>query len=76
MKPITANTQSSPAAPLVAPAARGQRRPYRRPRLVAYGNVRDLTMGSSPGPGESGPGNQTRRSPFFYGDDLYGEFDP
>jgi hypothetical protein len=30
-----------------APAARGAKRAYRRPAVVDYGNVRDITRGSS-----------------------------
>lgn len=30
------------------------KKPYRRPRLQAYGDLRDLTLGPSPGIGESG----------------------
>lgn len=34
---------------------RAARRRYDRPRLSAYGTLRDLTMGPTPGIGESGP---------------------
>ncbi len=30
------------------------RKPYDPPRLVRYGDVRDVTLGPSPGTGESG----------------------
>ena len=38
------------------PVATGSapRRPYQPPRLVRYGDVRDVTLGPSPGVGESG----------------------
>ena len=38
-----------------APAPeRAARKPYARPRLTRYGDVRGLTLGPSPGVGESG----------------------
>jgi hypothetical protein len=40
--------------------------PYDRPRLTAYGDLRGLTLGSSPGAGDSGsPG--TRLPLLYYG---------
>ncbi len=36
------------------------RRPYRRPELVAYGNVRGLTRGFPSAPFSDGPGKSTR----------------
>ena len=33
-------------------------RPYRAPRLVVYGDVRDITLGGSIGAGESGNPNR------------------
>ena len=30
------------------------KKPYHRPRLVLWGDLRDLTLGPSPGVGESG----------------------
>jgi|WetSurMetagenome_2_1015567.scaffolds.fasta_scaffold720791_2 hypothetical protein len=30
------------------------RKPYSTPRLIRYGDVRDVTLGPSPGTGESG----------------------
>ena len=35
-------------------ASARQRARYAKPRLVAYGNVRDVTLGGSPGGGDSG----------------------
>ncbi len=49
------------------------RRPYSRPRLTCHGSVRGLTMGGSPGIGESGGNNQTYRPSGFYSDDPFGE---
>lgn len=37
-------------------ADRGPRRPYRAPRLVAYGSLRGLTLGGFSTPGDSGGG--------------------
>lgn len=34
--------------------ARRGRKPYRKPRLVLWGDLRGLTLGPSPGVGESG----------------------
>ena len=34
------------------------KRPYRKPRLIRYGDVRDLTLGGSIGFGESGNPNR------------------
>jgi hypothetical protein len=34
--------------------AKHRRRPYSPPRLVEYGNIRNLTTGGSPGVGDSG----------------------
>lgn len=33
------------------------RRPYKSPRLIDFGDVRDLTLGGSPGVGDSGAPN-------------------
>ncbi len=41
-----------------------RRRPYRPPRLVDFGDVRDLTLGGTPGTGDSG--NPTQK-PFAFG---------
>lgn len=41
-------------------AAAGDKRPYRRPELVAYGNVRELTRGFPSAPFSDGPGKSTR----------------
>ena len=32
----------------------GGKKPYTRPSLVCYGDVRNLTLGGSPGPADSG----------------------
>ena len=37
-----------------APTAPVSRQPYRPPRLVPLGDLRDLTPGASPGVGDSG----------------------
>ena len=37
-----------------APEERAPRRPYRTPVLTRFGDLRDLTLGGSPGTGESG----------------------
>ena len=37
------------------------RRPYSPPRLKLYGNIRELTLGGSPGIGESGGGQTFKR---------------
>jgi hypothetical protein len=39
-------------------ATSGGRRPYRKPALTAYGRLVDLTLGGSPGIGDSGAGGQ------------------
>lgn len=39
--------------PAAGPA---RRRPYRAPALVFFGDLRDLTLGGSPGVGDSGGG--------------------
>ena len=36
------------------PSARGVRRPYTTPQLDTYGHIQTLTLGGSPGAGESG----------------------
>ncbi|HEX2254786.1 MAG TPA: hypothetical protein VHQ65_16085 [Thermoanaerobaculia bacterium] len=41
-----------PPATAACPAA-GPRRPYRPPRLTAHGGLLTLTLGSSPGVGDS-----------------------
>jgi hypothetical protein len=47
--------EKSPAAPEVI------RKVYVKPRLEDLGDVRSLTLGGSPGPGESsGPGSRKR----------------
>lgn len=38
------------------------KRPYQKPGLVAYGDVRDITLAGSPGGGESGPNVLTQKS--------------
>lgn len=40
--------------PPPSPEARRPRRPYRPPQLRLFGDVRDVTLGPSPGAGESG----------------------
>ena len=53
----------TPDNPTETPAARGStegseprgRKPYRPPRLEVFGDVRDVTLGSTPGGAESGP---------------------
>lgn len=43
------------AEPLRAPSAEGRlKKPYRKPQLTLWGDLRDLTLGPSPGIGESG----------------------
>lgn len=43
----------APRAEDGAPSAAG-RQPYQPPRLVPLGDLRDLTLGASPGVGDSG----------------------
>ncbi|MCI0417312.1 lasso RiPP family leader peptide-containing protein [bacterium] len=33
-----------------------KRRPYKTPKLIKYGDIRSLTLGGTPGSGDSGPG--------------------
>lgn len=42
------------AAGTGASPPRAPKRPWMRPRLTAFGDLRSLTMGASPGVGESG----------------------
>jgi hypothetical protein len=47
----------APASPaIVFPAAdnAGKKKPYQSPELIALGDIRDITLGPSPGLGESG----------------------
>jgi len=46
-------TEEHEATAAVAKNASPRRR-YRMPKLVRFGDIRDLTLGSSPGVGESG----------------------
>lgn len=48
----TVSTAASAATEPASPAS--PRKPYRRPRLVLWGDLRDVTLGPSPGVGESG----------------------
>jgi hypothetical protein len=41
------------ARKVTSPWSRSGRRPYERPRLVVLGDVRDVTLGQSPGTGDS-----------------------
>lgn len=43
------------------PEERTELRPYETPRLEVFGDVRDLTLGNSPGVGES-TANGTKKS--------------
>lgn len=43
-------------------APREDRARWQRPRLVDHGDVRELTLGLTSGPSESGPGGITRRT--------------
>jgi hypothetical protein len=55
------------------------RRRYARPHLAVYGSVRGLTLGGSPGMGESGGGDMIYKNSgkgFFFGDDAYGDVLP
>lgn len=36
---------------------------YQKPRLICYGDVRDVTLGGSPGGGDSGSPRTERRRP-------------
>ena len=51
------STKHHPARPAdeTAPASK-TRKPYTKPDLVPCGDVRDVTMGGSPGVGDSGNG--------------------
>lgn len=44
----------------------GSRRPYESPRLVELGDLRSLTLGGSPGAGDSGIGRP--RKPLVVGE--------
>lgn len=46
-----------PSRLLDRPAASSSRRPYRAPRIEALGDVRDVTLGATPGFGDSTPPN-------------------
>ena len=57
MKPETEWTPAPPEpppAPAEAAGAAPRRRAYAHPRLEVLGDVRDLTLGGSPGIGDSG----------------------
>jgi hypothetical protein len=47
-----------PENPILAPFSQssiaGPKRPYERPQLVVFGDLRTFTLGPSPGIGESG----------------------
>jgi hypothetical protein len=45
------NHESEPVAPV---REEGARKPYLKPHLEELGDLRDLTLGPSPGAGESG----------------------
>ena len=49
--PSKTSLERAQAAPRPAGAAV---KTYRRPRLIAYGDLRSLTLGGSPGMGDSG----------------------
>lgn len=49
---LSLSTAASAAPEPASPASR--KKPYRRPRLVLWGDLRDVTLGPSPGVGESG----------------------
>jgi len=38
-----------------------KKRVYQKPRLICYGDVRDVTLGGSPGGGDSGTPTTRRR---------------
>jgi len=48
--------ESSKSVPMGRPVSRqvGDRRPYEPPTLTAHGDLRGVTMGGSPGTGDSG----------------------
>ncbi len=48
------NREEPTPEPLSSLAAPGPKRPYEPPRLVLFGDLRTLTLGPSPGIGESG----------------------
>ena len=48
---------------------RAPRLPYGRPTLIEYGNLRGLTLGGSPGAGDSGSGGVKQPPAFFKGYD-------
>jgi hypothetical protein len=50
------------------------RRCYRRPRLVRWGDVRTVTLGGSPGAGDSGIGDPRR--PLIIGPNKASPFPP
>lgn len=41
-------------SPAAADPQEPSKKPYRRPRLTLWGDLRDVTLGPSPGIGESG----------------------
>jgi hypothetical protein len=41
----------------------GRRKPYKSPRLEVLGDVRDITLGGSPGVGDSGGTGAVQRHP-------------
>ncbi len=47
---------NSPQSPERSKSPKNPKKPYRSPELVACGDVRDVTMGGSPGVGDSGNG--------------------
>lgn len=52
---VLKNSRASGEAPTASEvSAPGRRRPYREPSLTVHGDVRSLTLGPSPGIGESG----------------------
>lgn len=56
--------KKSPGEPAVGrDATSPPRRPYRQPRLDCLGDVRDLTLGGTPGTGDS-PDPANTQSPF------------
>jgi hypothetical protein len=52
---MTSTTDTgSPAEEALQPRRPGSRKRYRRPRLQAFGDIRGLTLGNTPGGIESG----------------------
>lgn len=57
----TEQERARATTPSSTPQERGSRKPYASPELVVLGDLRDCTLGGSPGSGESGAPRTFRR---------------